>query len=252
METVPQQVSTQSLWCSHNPTTYKSLRHLLCLQKPSAFVCIIYLSKIRLRDLLHLDQDHRGNLLRVEGLNLTLVFNLHFWFGGIIHNFERPVLHVWLDHLVIKLAPNQTLRIWRRIEYNITMQILLNGQDFSGFIVLTEDCVWGVHCHLVLGRISNQSFRVCECHIAWCGPVSLVVGDDLHFTMLEDAHTGVGGAQINANCWPFRHLVTDRSNVKMGERNQIAPDHTSHSFKWIWIVLSSIYYPLKLYQFLDS
>lgn len=40
-----------------------------------------YLSEIGLRYLLHLGEDHRGNLLRVEGLYLTLVLNFHLGFG---------------------------------------------------------------------------------------------------------------------------------------------------------------------------
>lgn len=70
----------------------------------------------------------------------------------------------------------------------------------------TKHCVCWVHGHLVLGSITNQPLSVCECHIAWSGPVSLVISNDFHFSMLEDAHTGIGGAQIDANRWSFRHL----------------------------------------------
>lgn len=66
--------------------------------------------------------------------------------------------------------------------------------------VLTKHCVAWIHCHLILGSISNQSFRVRECHVARCGPVSLVIGNDLHFAVLEDPHTRVGGPQVN----PYR------------------------------------------------
>lgn len=68
---------------------------------------------------------------------------------------------------------------------------------------LTKHRVSRVHGHLVLGSITDQPLSVCECHIAWSGPVSLVIGNDFHFTMLEDAHTGIGGAQIDAYCWSF-------------------------------------------------
>lgn len=80
-----------------------------------------------------------------------------------------------------------------------------------GVAVLTEYSVGWVHGHLVLGSISYQSLSVCEGHIAGRGPVSLIIGNDLHFAMLEDAHAGICGAQINAYCWSFRHL--DKRNV---------------------------------------
>ena len=43
-----------------------------------------------------------------------------------------------------------------------------------------EDGVVGIDGNLVLCRVSNQPFGVCKCHVGWCGPVTLVIGDDLH------------------------------------------------------------------------
>lgn len=78
---------------------------------------------------------------------------------------------------------------------------------------LTKHCVCWVHGHLVLGSITNQPLGVCECYIARSGPVSLVIGNDFHFSVLEDAHTGIGGAQIDSDCWSFRHLKQQKKET---------------------------------------
>jgi len=60
--------------------------------------------------------------------------------------------------------------------------------------------------YLALGGISDQPFRVCERHVARCRPISLVVGDDFHFSMLPHAHTRVSGTQIYTDGWYFTHF----------------------------------------------
>ena len=46
----------------------------------------------------------------------------------------------------------------------------------------------GTSTYLILGCISNQALSVGEGHIAGCGPVALVVGDNLYSVILPDAH----------------------------------------------------------------
>lgn len=68
---------------------------------------------------------------------------------------------------------------------------------------LLEHCVVGVHGYLVLGCVPDQSLGVCESDIAGGCSVPLVTGNDFHLSMLEDSHTGEGGAQINTHCRTF-------------------------------------------------
>ncbi|KAG8141542.1 putative NAD-specific glutamate dehydrogenase protein, partial [Naja naja] len=119
------------------------------------------------------DEHHHGrNFFRIKAFGFCFVFHLDFGPAGIVHDCEGPMLHVRLDY---------------------------------GICLLTKNCVCGIHCHLILCSIANQPLSICERHIAWCGPVPLVIGDDFHLAMLEDANTGIGGAQINPNRWSLRH-----------------------------------------------
>ena len=71
-----------------------------------------------------------------------------------------------------------------------------------------KDGVGWIDGHLVLGRVPNQPLGVGEGNIAGSGSVALVVGDDLHFSVLEDRGTGVSGAQIYSNRRSFLLLLS--------------------------------------------
>ena len=80
---------------------------------------------------------------------------------GALHNCERPMLHIRLYHRIVEAATNQTLSIEHRVVR--------------------------IHCHLIFRGISDKTFSVVECHIGWCGAISLIVRDNFHFIVLPHA-----------------------------------------------------------------
>lgn len=66
--------------------------------------------------------------------------------------------------------------------------------------------------YLIFCSITNQSFSIVECNIAWCCTISLVVCNDFDFSMLPNAHAGICRSQINSNC--FCHYVQLIRNLK--------------------------------------
>jgi len=131
-------------------------------------------AEVRLSSLLHLDEDHRRDLLRVELLVLTHVVHLdHRLVARARDHLERPQLAVRHDNLVRALAADQALGVEHR--------------------------VLRVTSHLVLRRITDQALRVRERNVRRRRAVALVVRDDVHGVVLPDAHARVGRAQVNAN-----------------------------------------------------
>lgn len=81
--------------------------------------------------------------------------------------------------------------------------------------LLTKDSVRGVHGDLVLSGVANQPLGVCEGYITWGGAVSLVIGNDLHFPVLENAYTGICGSKIYADgLLVFTHLAIKKNTIK--------------------------------------
>nr|CAH7744059.1 unnamed protein product [Callosobruchus chinensis] len=126
-------------------------------------------TQVGLSDFFHLGEHHGADLLGSEGLHLSFELHLDLRFATIIDNFEGPMFDILLDLRIVVLTADESFGI--------------------------ENCITGVHSHLVLGGISDKPLGVREGDVTWCCPVALVVGDDFHFPVLPDANTGIGGAQ---------------------------------------------------------
>ena len=92
------------------------------------------------------------------------------------------MLHVGLDGGVVEPSPDHPLGVEHRVV--------------------------GVHGHLVLGGVSDETLGVGEGHVARCGAVALVVGDDFHLAVLEDANARVGRSEVDSDggSLRFRHF----------------------------------------------
>lgn len=69
------------------------------------------LAKVGFRGLLHLAENHGGDLLRRELTRLALVRDLNSGLVVLLHNLERPVDLVALDLGVVDLAADEPLGV---------------------------------------------------------------------------------------------------------------------------------------------
>ena len=112
------------------------------------------MAEISLSSLLHLGEDHGGDLLRGEHLLLILVVHLQLGLSSHVDDGERPVLHIALDRAIVEVAADEPLSV--------------------------EHGVGGVDGRLILGRVPDEALGVGEGHVAGGRPVALVVGDDFN------------------------------------------------------------------------
>lgn len=93
----------------------------------------------------------------------------------IVDNGKGEILQVGLDEGVVESAADEPFDI--------------------------VDSVQGIHCHHVLGGIANESLTLIKDDTGRCGPVAVVIFNDLNLTIPVDTYTRVGGAQINTDSW---------------------------------------------------
>ena len=129
-----------------------------------------FLANLGLCDLLHLGEDHRGDLLGAELLLLAEVLDLNEGRAVLVNDGEWPVCHVLLDVRVVEPAANEALGVEHRLAR--------------------------VHGGLVLGGIADETLRLGEGNVGRGGAVTLVVGDDLDTLVDPPAYTGVGGTKV--------------------------------------------------------
>mmetsp|Transcript_24127 Transcript_24127/g.50087 ORF Transcript_24127/g.50087 Transcript_24127/m.50087 type:complete len:188 (-) Transcript_24127:30-593(-) len=130
-------------------------------------------AKIILSCLLHLGQNHGGNLLRRHQLLLCLHLDADHGFTVPFHDFVGQQLHVLLHGGVFEASTNQTFHI--------------------------EQGLCGTDGRLMLGRFANEALLIRKSDVTGRNAIALVVGNDFHPAIFVDANTGVGGAQVDSN-----------------------------------------------------
>ena len=123
------------------------------------------LSEIALSNVLHLAEDHGRHLLGRQVLGILVHIDTDHWLAILVDNLEGEVLCVSLDILVVKLASDQSLHV--------------------------KDGAPRIRRVLVLCSVTHQAFFVGEGHIRRGDSVSLVVDENLNFSVLHDTHTTI-------------------------------------------------------------
>mmetsp|Transcript_20689 Transcript_20689/g.29097 ORF Transcript_20689/g.29097 Transcript_20689/m.29097 type:complete len:126 (-) Transcript_20689:165-542(-) len=121
-----------------------------------------FFSQVLLCSLLHLGKDHRRDLFGRKMLLSTLKLYLNGRFALVVSNFEGPKFLVRLHCGVLEFAPDQTFCV--------------------------KHGVLRIHGGLVLGSLTDETFRIREGDVRRGRPVALVIGDNLYVVVLHDAH----------------------------------------------------------------
>lgn len=123
-----------------------------------------FFAEICLGGLLHFAQYHSRDLLGREDLFALASFNLDMWLAVLLDDIEREEFYIVLHSGIRPLAADQPLGI--------------------------EHGVLWVCRQLILGGIADQTLAVIgERYIGRRDSVTLIVGDDLHATVLVNSDT---------------------------------------------------------------
>ena len=124
------------------------------------------------RTILHLGQNHGADLLGLEPLGLALILDLDLRLvPGAREHLERPVLDVRLDRGVADPPADQPLCV--------------------------VHSVLAVPGGLVDGGLPDQLVVAREGHDARGRPVALVIGDDLHLSVLKHPDARIRGPEVD-------------------------------------------------------
>ena len=93
--------------------------------------------------------------------------------SSVVNHFKRPQFAIFLNGWIVEFPSDEPLGV--------------------------EDGVGRIHRRLVLGSVADEALRVRKGDVRGRRPVTLIVGDDLHFAVLKDAHAGVGRPQIDSD-----------------------------------------------------
>ena len=109
---------------------------------------------------------------------------------GVGHDTDRCIS---LNHYVASIMNVCAASTSCNLTSNIS--ILYKGNVCNSCYVGTSDlCVDDLRIpgHLVLSCISDQPLSISEGYIAGSGTITLIISDDIHFTMLEHSNTRIG------------------------------------------------------------
>mmetsp|Transcript_26891 Transcript_26891/g.60289 ORF Transcript_26891/g.60289 Transcript_26891/m.60289 type:complete len:670 (+) Transcript_26891:57-2066(+) len=132
-------------------------------------------AEVGLGGLLHLDQDHRRDLLGAELAGLAVELDLDVGPVAVVgDDLERPVLRVAAHRGVAEVAADEALGV--------------------------KDRVVRVDGRLVLGAVADEALAVlAKGDVRGGRPVALVVGNDLDAVLLPDTNARVRRAEVDAD-----------------------------------------------------
>ena len=133
--------------------------------------------------LLKTPDNHGRNLLRIVSLHLIGFLNAYF--NSIVlvsYHLEWPQFHVFLYLLARKSLTNKPLRV--------------------------KDCVQGVFETLDHGSMPDRASLLGKRYHRWRRVHTLLTLDDDHSVILVNSHTGISGAEVNADGhWILFYLI---------------------------------------------